>query len=115
MSFDAILAMISRAIAKLMNTCDNKEPPHYTMLDIRLLLLLTPLALFLFQETIIVPLDGFRARMLWSKGSCKDGQRSLVERLRLRVLALAVGELRQVVQAYCRVGMICPHLLLAHG
>src|SRR5260221_90532 len=54
----------------------------------------------------------------WMAGSqllLKDGQRPLVERLRLRVLALCPVELRQAVQAGRRVGMMWPQLLLADG
>jgi hypothetical protein len=38
---------------------------------------LAPLVLLLFQETSIVPSDGFRARMLWFKGPCIDRQCAL--------------------------------------
>ena len=77
-----------------------------------MLLPLVPLPFFLFQETIIIPLDGFRARMLRSKGSCIDRQCALVERLGLLVLALTLVEQSQVVEAACRVGMHLAQLLL---
>src|SRR5437879_3481033 len=79
---------------------------------IRLLLLLAPLPFLLFQETIIVLPDSYRARMLRSKGPCVDRQRALVERLRLLVLALRIVEIRQVVEAARRAGVHLAQLLL---
>jgi hypothetical protein len=53
--------------------------------------------------------------MIGTQLSLVNRQRPLVERLRLRILALILVEQGQVVQAGRRVGMIWPHLLLADG
>ena len=54
-------------------------------------------------------------RMLQSQGTFVDGEGALVQGLGLLVLPLVPIEVRQIVEAGGRVGVIGSHLLLADG
>src|SRR5260221_9467208 len=77
--------------------------------------LLSPPPFFLFQETSIILLDGFRGRVVRSKGLFIDGDSALQEWLGLLVLALAVVECCQVVETSSYIGMLGSQRFLPDG
>src|SRR5260221_7375041 len=77
--------------------------------------LLSPPPFFLFQETSIILLDGFRGRVVRSKGLFIDGDSALQEWLGLLVLALAVVECCQGVETSSYIGLLGSPRFLQDG